>query len=96
MYKFQSLTKDARLSSHQALESTAKVERLTVFPSTIGSPEAWLLLGEDYSKPVRVVLYPTDRGPHMMKTLMVLWNDLRERLETTLTPVEKADSASDT
>ena len=87
MYKFQSLPKDASLPAYQALESTAKVERLTVFPSTIGRSKAWLLLGEDYSKPLRVVLHPTNGEPVMLKTLMVSWDELRERLETTLTPV---------
>ena len=90
MYKFQSLPKDANLPAHQALESTAKVERLTVFPSKIGSSKAWLLLGEDYSKPLRVVLHPTNGEPLLMKTLMVSWDELRERLETTLTPVEES------
>ena len=90
MYKFQSLAKDASLPAFQALESTAKVERLTVFPSTIGWSKAWLLLGEDYSKPLRVVLHPTNGEPLMMKTLMVSWDELRERLETTLTPVEES------
>ena len=95
MYKFQSLPEDASLPAHQALESTAKVERLTVFPSNIGFPKAWLLLGEDYSKPLKVVLHPTNGEPLLMKTLMVSWDELRERLETTLTSVENADSASD-
>ena len=95
MSKFQSHPKDASLPAYQALESTAKVERLTVFPSAIGRPKAWLLLGEDYSKPLKVVLHPTNGEPLMMKTLMVSWDELRERLETTLTPVEWADSASD-
>ena len=90
MYKFQSLTKGASLPAYQALESTAKVERLTVFPSTIGWSKAWLLLGEDYSKPLKVVLHPTNGEPLMMKTLMVSWDELRERLETTLTPVEES------
>ena len=88
MYKFQSLSRDARLPAHQALESTAKVERLTVFPSNIGLPKAWLLLGEDYSKPLKVVLLPTNGEPLVVKTLMVSWDDLRERLEATLTPEE--------
>ena len=94
MYKFKSLTKDASLPAYQALESTAKVERLTVSPSNIGFPEAWLLLGEDYSKPLKIVLHPTNGEPLMMKTLMVSWDELRERLETTLIPVKEADSAS--
>ena len=95
MYKFQSLTKGASLPAYQALESTAKVERLTVFPSTVGWSKAWLLLSEDYSEPLKVVLHPTNGEPLMKKTLMVSWNELRERLETTLTPVEEADSASE-
>lgn len=88
MYKFQSLPKDASLPAHQVLESTAKVERLTVFPSNIRFPKTWLLLGEDYSKPLKVVLHPTNGEPLLMKTLMVSWDELRERLETTLTHVE--------
>ena len=95
MYKFQSLPEDASLPAHQALEGTAKVERLTVFPSNIGFPKTWLLLGDDYSKPLKVVLHPTNGEPLLMKTLMVSWDELRERLESTLTPVEQADSASD-
>ena len=90
MYKFQSLTEDPSLPAHQALESTAKVERLTVFPSNIGFPKAWLLLGEDYSKPLRVVLHPTNGEPLLMKKLMVSWDELSKRLETTLTPVEES------
>ena len=87
MYKFQSLPEDSSLPAYQALESTAKVEHLTVFTSTIGWPNVWLLLGEDYSKPLRVLLQPTNGEPLVMKTLMVSWDELRERLETTLTPV---------
>lgn len=87
MYKFQSLPKDSSLPAYQALESTAKVEHLTVFPSTIRQPNVWLLLGEDYSMPLRVLLQPTTGEPLVMKTLTVSWDELRERLETTLTPV---------
>ena len=87
MYKFQSIPKDASLPAYQALESTSNVESLTVFPSTFVRPKAWLLLGEDYSKPLKVVLYPTNGEPLMIKTLMVSWDELRERLEATLIPV---------
>ena len=93
MYKFESLAKDRSLPAYQALESTAKVEPLTVFPSTIGWPSAWLLLGDDYNKPLRMLLQPKNSEPIVMKTLMVSWNELRARLETTLTPVEKPVSA---
>ena len=96
MYKFRSLANHASLPAHQVLESTAKVERLTVFPSTMKSPKAWLLLGEDYSKPLRILLHPTNGEPILMKTLMVSWDELRERLETTLTPEGEADSTSTT
>ena len=86
MYKFQELTKEDDLPAYQALESTASVENLTVFPSTIGRPEVWLFLGEDHSKPLKMLLQPTNGQPLIMKTLMVSWDELKERLETTLTP----------
>ena len=87
MYKYQGLVKDTVLPTSQALESTAKVKSLTVFPSTMGRPKAWLLLGVDYAKPLRVLLNPTNGESIVVKTLMVSWNQLKERLETTFTPV---------
>ena len=91
MYKLQSLTKDCRLPAHQAVESTARVESLTVLPSTLGTwPEVWLLLGEDYSKPLRLLIQPSKGRPPVMKTLLVSWDELRGRLETTLTSVEES------
>ena len=87
MYKFQELAKEGGLPAYQALESTAKVENLTVFPSTVGRPVVWLFLGEDYSKPLKMLLQPTNGQPLVMKTLTVSWDGLRERLEMTLTPV---------
>ena len=86
MYKFESLAKDRSLPAYQALESTTKVERLTVFPSTIRWPSAWLLLGDDYNKPLRMLLQPKNSEPIVMKTLMVSWNELSARLEMTLRP----------
>ena len=87
MYKFRNLAQEDSLPAHQALESTARVENLTVFPSTIGRPKIWLFLGEDYSKPLRMLLQPGNGEPLVMKTLMVSWDEVRERLETTLMPV---------
>ena len=86
MYKFQSLANDSSLPAYQALESTAKIERLTVFPSNLLYPQIWLLLGEDYSKPLKVLLYKPGE-PLMLKTLIVSWDEVRTHLETTLTPV---------
>lgn len=88
MYKYQGLAKDTVLPTYQALESTATVKSLMVFPSTMEEPKAWLLLGADYSKPLRVLLNPTNGESLVMRTLMISWDQLRERLETTLTPVE--------
>lgn len=96
MYKFKSLPEDSSLPAYQALESIAEVEPLTIFPSTTGWPNVWLLLSENYSKPLRVLLQPTNGEPLVMKTLTVSWDELRERLETTLTPVGRAGSAMNT
>ena len=87
MYKYQDPAKNSVLPAYQALESTATVENLTVFPSTLGLPGVWLLLGEDYSKPMRMLLQPSKGGSPVMRTLMASWDELRERLEGTLTPV---------
>ncbi len=96
MYKFQSLAKENDLPAYQAVESTATVEHLTVLPSTKGRwpdgwPDVWLLLGEDYSKPLRLLMQPSNGESPVMKTLLVSWDQLRERLETTLTPVEESE-----
>ena len=87
MYKYQDLAKNSVLPAYQALGSTATVESLTVFSSTLGWPEVWLLLGEDYSKPMRMLLQHSKGESPVMKTLMASWDQLRERLEATLTPV---------
>lgn len=87
MNRFQNLAHGDALPAYQDLQSTSKVESLTVFPSTMGWPNVWLLLGDDYSKPLRVLLQPTNGEPLVMRTLTVSWDELRERLETTLTPV---------
>lgn len=87
MYKYQDVTKKSVLPAHQELESTAGVENLTVFPSTIGRSQAWLLLGEDHSKPLRVWRKPRDGEPLVIRTLIVSWDLLRKRLESTLEPV---------
>lgn len=94
MYKFQSLGDSSSLPAYQAIESIATVNGLTVFPSTVGwRPEVWLLLGEDYSKRLKLLLQPTNGAAPVLKTLMVSWNELRERLETTLMPVEQIEES---
>ncbi len=92
MYKFQSIAKESILPAFQAVESTATVEDLTVLPWTKGRwLDVWLLLGEDYSKPLRLLMQPSNGEPPVMKTLLVSWDQLRERLEMTLTPVEGSE-----
>lgn len=85
--KFQSFLKDSSLPAHQVLESIGRVRSLTVFPWTVGWPGVWLLLGDDCFKPLRMLLQPTNGEPPVLKTLMVSWVELKERLETTLVHV---------
>ena len=95
MYKFQSLAKESDLPAYQAVESTATVENLTVLPWTKGRwLDVWLLLGEDYSKPLRLLMQPSNGERPLMKTLLVSWDQLRERLEATLTPVEESEQCT--
>lgn len=95
MYRFQTDAVDAgTLPVYQTVESSSKVEQITAWPSTRGWPDAWLLLGEDYSAPMKLLLGPNNQGPPVIKTLVMTWDELRDQLETTLKPVEQSAEQS--
>lgn len=95
MYRFQTDAVDSgTLPVYQTVESSSKVERITAWPSTCGWPTVWLLLGEDYSAPMKLLLGPNEQGPPIIKTLVMTWDELRDQLETTLMPIEQLEEQS--
>ncbi len=72
-HKFQSLAKDSSPPAYQTLEI---LPNLKAWPCSlpIDWPGVLLLLGKDCSKPLKMLLQPTNGESLAMKTLMVLWN----------------------
>ncbi|MCJ1423805.1 hypothetical protein MMC29_001690 [Sticta canariensis] len=94
MYRFRTdAVGDDTLPVHQTVESYSEVQHITAWPSTLGSPKVWLLLGEDYSAPMKLLLGPTKQGPPVIKTLVLTWDELRDQLETSLKPVETSEAS---
>jgi len=83
MYQFTSDNEDL-FPRLQTVEKVSTVNLLTVYPSGLGwNPDAWLLL-DNYAESMKFLLKPTDGRPHRLKRLVFSWDQVRERLESTL------------
>ena len=89
MYRFRpAAVADDTSPVYQTVESSSKVEHISAWPTRLGWPKIWLLLGDDYSAPMKLLLGPNEHGPPMIKTLVLTWAELRDQLEARLKPVE--------
>jgi hypothetical protein len=76
MYEYDS-PPNGKLPFYQKAVRKATAECITAYPFQFGHDvDAWLLLGEDYSTPMRLLLRPREDTPPVLKTLLLSWNDV--------------------
>jgi hypothetical protein len=60
----------------------ARIGCLSFVPAKFGwSLRAWLLLSQDHSQPLRILLFPQSGRPPVLRTLLHSWNDVVKELE---------------
>ena len=72
----------------------ARIGALSFVPAELAWPmNVWLLLNQDYSQPLRLLLFPRDGRPPVLRTLVHSWNDVVKELESQYAKYIGSDAA---
>ena len=86
MYTFTFDKGGEKFQQHQVSVHRARISALSFIPAEFGwSVRVWLLLSEDYSQPLRLLLFPHNGRPPVLRTLRHSWNDVVKELESEYT-----------
>ena len=82
MYTFTSDENSDTFPRLQVSEHCARISGLSFVPAEFGwYLRTWLLLGLDHSQPLRLLLFPQNGRPPVLRTLLHSWNDVVQELE---------------
>lgn len=95
MYRYTYNPEDDTYPLSQSAEGTSRVPNITAFPSQLGWPDAWLLLGEDHSAAMELLLLSSNGALPCIKALLVSWNEIQRQLDHNLELVDPRNSISD-